>query len=114
LRKDGRLQRSPLTEQCKKCPPDFGSPISTDGEQGIDTQQGYGYQFYLCRHGYTARGEHGQFIIVLLEQDAVIAITSDVKNMQDVLDLVGRIKINTRLHTVECQHAAGYSLTNPD
>ncbi|MDF2961035.1 MAG: beta-lactamase [Paenibacillus sp.] len=62
--------------------------ISTEGEQGIDKQQGYGYQFYLCRYGYTARGAHGQFVIVLPEKDAVIAITSDVKNMQDVLDLV--------------------------
>ncbi|MCR8630534.1 serine hydrolase domain-containing protein [Paenibacillus radicis (ex Xue et al. 2023)] len=64
------------------------SHISTEGEQGIDKQQGYGYQFYLCRYGYTARGAHGQFVIVLPEQDAVIAITSDVKNMQAVLDLV--------------------------
>jgi CubicO group peptidase (beta-lactamase class C family) len=65
------------------------SHISTKSEKGIDKQQGYGYQFYLCRHGaYTARGAHGQFIIVLPEQEAVIAVTSHVKNMQEVLDLV--------------------------
>ncbi len=54
-----------------------------------DWDQGYGYQFWRCRHGiYRGDGAFGQYCIVLPEQDAVIAITSGVKNMQAVLDLV--------------------------
>jgi CubicO group peptidase (beta-lactamase class C family) len=63
--------------------------ISTEQERGIDKQQGYGYQFFLCRHGaYSARGAKGQFCIIVPEQGAVIAITSSVNDMQGILDLV--------------------------
>lgn len=54
-----------------------------------DWDQGYGYQFWRCRHGaYRGDGAFGQFCIVLPEQDAVIAITSGVRDMQSVLNLV--------------------------
>ena len=54
-----------------------------------DWDQGYGYQFWRCRNGaYRGDGAFGQYCIVLPEQDAVIAITSGVKDMQAVLDLV--------------------------
>ncbi len=54
-----------------------------------DWDQGYGYQFWRCRHGaYRGDGAFGQFCIVMPEQDAVIAITSGVKDMQSVLNLV--------------------------
>ena len=54
-----------------------------------DWDQGYGYQFWRCRHGaYRGDGAFGQYCIVLPEQDAVIAITSGLKDMQAVLDLV--------------------------
>jgi CubicO group peptidase (beta-lactamase class C family) len=54
-----------------------------------DWDQGYGYQFWRCRHdAYRGDGAFGQFCIVMPEQDAVIAITSGVKNMQAVVDLV--------------------------
>ncbi|WP_435017453.1 serine hydrolase domain-containing protein [Tundrisphaera sp. TA3] len=54
-----------------------------------DWDQGYGYQFWRCRNGaYRGDGAFGQYCIVLPEQDAVIAITSGVRGMQDVLDLV--------------------------
>jgi CubicO group peptidase (beta-lactamase class C family) len=54
-----------------------------------DWDQGYGYQFWRCRHGaYRGDGAFGQYCIVLPEQDAVIAITSGVRDMQPVLNLV--------------------------
>jgi CubicO group peptidase (beta-lactamase class C family) len=54
-----------------------------------DWDQGYGYQFWRSRHGaYRGDGAFGQFCIVLPEQDAVVAITSGVKDMQAVLNLV--------------------------
>jgi CubicO group peptidase (beta-lactamase class C family) len=54
-----------------------------------DWDQGYGYQFWRCRHSaYRGDGAFGQYCIVLPEQDAVIAITSGVRDMQAVLNLV--------------------------
>lgn len=54
-----------------------------------DWDQGYGYQFWRCRHGlYRGDGAFGQFCIVMPEQDAVVAITSGGRNMQAVMNLV--------------------------
>ena len=54
-----------------------------------DWDQGYGYQFWRCRHGaYRGDGAFGQYCVVLPEQDAVVVITSGVKDMQAVLNLV--------------------------
>ncbi len=54
-----------------------------------DWNQGYGFQFWRCRHGaYRGDGAFGQYCIVLPNQDAVIAITSGLKDMQAVLNLV--------------------------
>ncbi len=54
-----------------------------------DWDQGYGYQFWRSQNGaYRGDGAFGQYCIVMPEQDAVIAITSGVRNMQAVLDLV--------------------------
>ncbi|WP_186445526.1 serine hydrolase domain-containing protein [Paenibacillus cremeus] len=64
--------------------------IPTPTENGIDKRQGYGYQFWRCQPNgvYCGRGMKGQFCIVLPEQDAVIAITSDENRMQLILDQV--------------------------
>lgn len=51
-----------------------------------DWQQGYGFQFWMSRHGYRGDGAYGQFCLVLPEQEAVIAITADTDRMQAVLD----------------------------
>jgi CubicO group peptidase (beta-lactamase class C family) len=57
--------------------------------QNPDWEQGYGYQFWRCRHGaYRGDGAFGQFCVVMPEQEAVLAITSGVANLQRVLDLV--------------------------
>ena len=54
-----------------------------------DWLQGYGYQFWRCQGtGFRGDGAFGQFTIVLPEQDAVIVMTSENKNMQGQLDLV--------------------------
>lgn len=52
-----------------------------------DWAQGYGFQFWRCRHGaYRGDGAFGQYCVVLPEQGAVLAITSGVKDMQAVLN----------------------------
>jgi hypothetical protein len=56
-----------------------------------DWAQGYGYQFWLCRNGaYRGDGAFGQYCVVLPAEDAVIAITSGVNDMQAVLHHVWR------------------------
>ena len=51
--------------------------------------QGYGYQFWRCRHGaFRGDGASGQLAVMLPEQDAVVAATAGVCGMQDELDVV--------------------------
>ena len=53
-----------------------------------DWEQGYGYQFWRCRHdAYRGDGAYGQYCLVLPAQDAVLAITSCVVDMQAVLNV---------------------------
>src|SRR5262245_41303260 len=62
---------------------------SNGSSPASDWDQGYGYQFWRCRHGaYRGDGAFGQYCIVLPDQDAVIAITAGVRDMQAVLNLV--------------------------
>jgi CubicO group peptidase (beta-lactamase class C family) len=63
--------------------------VSNGSNPRSDWDQGYGYQFWRCRHGaYRGDGAFGQYCIVLPEQDAVVAITSGLGDMQGVLDRV--------------------------
>ncbi len=63
--------------------------ISNGNDPESDWAQGYGYQFWRCRHGaYRGDGAFGQYCIVMPEQDVVLAITSGLENMQAVLNLV--------------------------
>jgi len=62
---------------------------SNGSDPEIDWDQGYGYQFWRCRHNaYRGDGAFGQYCIVMPEQDAVLAITSGTKDMQAILNLV--------------------------
>ncbi len=62
---------------------------SNGSEPTSDWDQGYGYQFWRCRHGlYRGDGAFGQFCIVMPQQDAVVAITSGTRDMQAVMNLV--------------------------
>jgi hypothetical protein len=51
-----------------------------------DWRQGYGFQFWMARHGYRGDGAFGQFCIVLPEHDVVVAATGGTEAMQAVLD----------------------------
>lgn len=54
-----------------------------------DWDQGYGFQFWRSRHNsYRGDGAFGQYCLVIPELDAVVAITSGVRDMQRVLNLV--------------------------
>jgi CubicO group peptidase (beta-lactamase class C family) len=63
-------------------------PDSKEGPNS-DWNQGYGYQFWRCRHhGFRGDGAFGQSCIVMPDQDAVIAITSCTRDMQGLFNLV--------------------------
>lgn len=51
-----------------------------------DWSQGYGFQLWMSRHGYRGDGAFGQYMVVLPEHDAVVAMFSCVETMQLVLD----------------------------
>lgn len=56
---------------------------------GPDWIEGYGFQFWRCRHNaFRADGAGGQFIVVMPDQDVVVAITADTGNMQGELDAI--------------------------
>ena len=71
-----------------------GTRIEQAAERGMtketsDWMQGYGYQMWRCRPGcFRADGARGQYIIVVPDKDAVIAITADVEDLQGELNLV--------------------------
>jgi CubicO group peptidase (beta-lactamase class C family) len=61
--------------------------VSNGSNPASDWEQGYGFQFWRCRHGAVrGDGAHGQFCLVLREQDTVVAITAGTRNLQGVLD----------------------------
>jgi hypothetical protein len=54
-----------------------------------DWLQGYCYQMWRCRHNaYRGDGAFGQFMIVMPDQDAVLAITAETADMQEEINLV--------------------------
>lgn len=54
-----------------------------------DWMQGYCYQFWRCRNNaFRADGAYGQFIIVMPEKDAVIAITAESPDMQNEINMI--------------------------
>ena len=62
--------------------------VETSNQDNVDWRQGYGFQFWMSRHGYRGDGAFGQFCLVLPEQDAVVAITAGTAAMQPILDHV--------------------------
>jgi CubicO group peptidase (beta-lactamase class C family) len=65
------------------------SHISNGTDPDYDWAQGYGYQFWRCRHGaYRGDGAFGQYCVVMPRQDAVLVITAGLPEMQQPLNLV--------------------------
>ena len=54
----------------------------------LDWRQGYGYQYWMARHGFRGDGAHGQFCVVVPEADLVVATTARVDDMQAILDVL--------------------------
>lgn len=97
-----------------------------------DWDQGYGYQFWQCRHdAYRGDGAFGQYCIVMPEQDAVVAITSGSDDLQGILNVVweellpamkesalppdeaGREKLNEKLEQLSISYVEGDESSAP-
>ena len=78
-----KLLPSAWVEQATSVQTSNGSAPTSDWDQG------YGFQFWRSRHNsFRGDGAFGQFCLVIPELDAVVAITSGVRNMQQVMNLV--------------------------
>lgn len=64
-----------------------GKHADNSMNENPDWKLGYGYQFWMSQHGYRGDGAGGQLVIVLEEQDLCIAVTSCLKDMQDLLNV---------------------------
>lgn len=63
--------------------------ISQEARDKDDWAQGYCYQMWRSRHNsYRGDGAYGQLMLVLPEQDAVIAVTAETSDMQGEMDLI--------------------------
>ena len=63
--------------------------VSNGSNPQSDWNQGYGFQFWRCRHrAYRGDGAFGQYCVVMPDQDTVVAITSGVRDMQAVLNVL--------------------------
>ena len=60
--------------------------VGNPGGENPDWQQGYGFQFWMARHGYRGDGAFGQFCVILPEHDTVVVTTAYTLQMQAVLD----------------------------
>jgi CubicO group peptidase (beta-lactamase class C family) len=62
---------------------------SNGSQPTSDWDQGYGYQFWRCRHGfYRGDGAFGQFCVVMPSLDAVVAMNGGTRDLGGVLNLV--------------------------
>lgn len=99
--------------------------VSNGCDPDMDWDQGYGYQFWRCRHNiYRGDGAFGQYCIVMPDQDAVLAITSGLPDMQLVLNLVwkhllpameqGKQKANPKVHQQLSEKLSSLELPEPE
>ncbi|HAV62338.1 MAG TPA: serine hydrolase [Verrucomicrobiales bacterium] len=95
--------------------------VSNGSNPRSDWNQGYGFQFWRSRHNaYRGDGAFGQFCIVMPDQDMVVAITSGLRDMQAVMNIVWdklipaaegkRLRRNRDAHEQLQQHLASLKL----
>src|SRR5580692_1050324 len=69
----------------------IASRHDAEGADGADFLCGYGYQFWISRHGFHGYGAFGQYCVVVPSHDLVVVLTSaqqEVRQAQDALDAI--------------------------
>ncbi len=59
-----------------------------DPARSVDWRQGYGYQYWMARHGFRGDGAFGQLCVVVPESDLVVATTACTEDLQGILTAV--------------------------
>lgn len=63
--------------------------MSNGSNPSSDWEQGYGFQFWRCRYNvFRGDGAHGQFCVMMPDQDTVVAITAGTRDLQGVLNVL--------------------------
>jgi CubicO group peptidase (beta-lactamase class C family) len=61
---------------------------NSPASENPDWQQGYGFQFWMCRHdAFRGDGAFGQFLVIVPAADALIVVTAQEGDMQRQADL---------------------------
>lgn len=60
--------------------------VSNGDDPDSDWAQGYGFQYWMSRHGFRGDGAFGQFCVVLRERELVLVTTAASPDMQAVLN----------------------------
>jgi CubicO group peptidase (beta-lactamase class C family) len=60
--------------------------VDNPDQASPDWRQGYGFQFWMARHGYRGDGAFGQLCVVLPEHDTVVATTARTEQLQAIVD----------------------------
>ena len=61
--------------------------VPNGDDPNSDWAQGYGFQFWMSRHGFRGDGAFGQFCVVLRELDMVLVTTASTPDMQAILNV---------------------------
>lgn len=78
-----------MAKQTDCCPAGMRFDNITVHPKESDWVQGYGYQMWRCRHNAVrADGANGQYILILPDQNTVIAMTAAIGDMQSEINLV--------------------------
>jgi CubicO group peptidase (beta-lactamase class C family) len=86
--------------------------IQNPDEPNPDWRQGYGFQFWMARHGYRGDGAFGQFCVILPEHETVVVTTAWTLDMQAVLDAMWTHLLPGLGTTAPHGGSAGRQLTN--
>jgi CubicO group peptidase (beta-lactamase class C family) len=71
--------------------------VANGEDLNSDWNQGYGYQFWQCRHGaYRGDGAFGQYCVVIPNLEMVIALNGSLIEMQKPLDLIWDVFIHNK------------------
>lgn len=60
--------------------------VANPERESPDWAQGYGFHFWMSRHGYRGDGAFGQFCVILPEHQTVVVTTAYTTSMQAMLD----------------------------
>ncbi len=81
--------------------------VPNGDDPNSDWAQGYGFQFWMSRHGFRGDGAFGQFCVVLRDQDLVFVTTAASPDMQAVLNVAWQTILPTLIPVAQADDSEG-------